>query len=75
MFQAVSELKAAFHGRMAWGGTQDDNSFCFYTLNRPGASLSEPELQYFAENCRVSEIFELFGGSCGTPVRLVGSPR
>ena len=44
---------------MVCEGTRDDNSFCFYTLNRPGASLSEPELQYFAENCGVSEIFAL----------------
>ncbi len=59
MFQAVSELKAAFLERMACGDTRDDNSFCFCTFNHPGACLSEPELQYFAENFRVSAIFAL----------------
>ena len=56
MFQAVSELEPVFLGGMGPQATEEHQSFYFCTLHHPGAAFRQHELQFFAENCRVSAI-------------------
>ncbi len=71
MFQAVSALEPAFLGRITSRLSGEGKSCYFYVLHGSGAAFRQHELQFFAENFRVSGIFGCSEQRDSFPVRRI----